>query len=147
MNSKMKGTLILVLISIATFLLSCKKDSDELLTIKNNLIGSWHSFDYKHDGEDWSDFPDENSPYLILGEYGSGFDLDENQYFTHYADSFPTEGIFRGTWKVIDKSTLEFTPTNQNNSSEVFKIKIIEIEEDFLRIHDHQVEYKFKKIN
>lgn len=145
---------IVLLISSLTFVLifsqSCKRDSiseKELLIIKNTLIGSWHSYDYKFSTEDWSDFTEEHSPYVILAEYGSGFDLDENQYFTHYSESLPTGGDFRGNWELVDENTLEFTSSGKDDSPiRVFEVKIIEIEDNFLSISENDVEYKLIKI-
>jgi len=70
----------------------------------------------------------------------------KTNYYTHYSDLFPTGGTFRGTWKVKNTNTLEFIPTNPNNASEVFEVNILKLEEDFLWIHDYNVEYKLKKI-
>ena len=102
MKSTTKSLSIVLVSLIVIFSQSCNKESDQLLLIKNTLTGSWYTYDYKHDSEEWTDFPEENSPYIILNEYGSGFDLDENQYFTHYSESFPTGGGFRGKWKLKD---------------------------------------------
>ncbi len=132
----------LTLSFLVIFAIGCNKEPDKLLVIKEQLIGNWTTIDYRFGTEDWSGPPKPGLPYIILEEYGSGFDLDADHYYTHYNESLPTNGLLRGTWKVIDETTLAFNSSQKPS----FEVKIIELEDNFLWISGANVEYKLKRI-
>jgi hypothetical protein len=141
-------------ISILTLLiliLSCKKeetlDTSDFLINKNG----WYSYEAKRtDLIDGTGFTT-NSPYIIIGEYGSGFRLsNDGVCFISYADgSSPIEEpTLTRSWELVNKNQIEFK--SETAPSQDIVATIVKINNDSLWIEYKQSgdlwEYKLKKI-
>ena len=133
------------LLSMVIFI-SCSKNEESEMDMINQLLGNWHCYDYKFHDENWSEKTNAGPPYVILNEYGSGFYLSNQEYFTHYSMDPNERGIFRGTWTLVDPMTLSFDPIGAPAERENFHIEIISIGADFLQIRGPKAEFKLSKI-
>ena len=128
--------------------MACKKAPpvepiSKMEQVRQQLLNNWTTAAYKFDSEDT--FTTSHKPYIVLGEYGSGFKLtDDGNYYTHYADSLPAEGGLRGTWELLNESEIEFTPMVSNSGSvrPAFTNKILKLEGEDFWMHEGDVEYR-----
>ena len=136
---------ILILLGAATQM-TCKKDTpvepiSKMEQVREQLLNNWTTAAYKFDSEDtlttWI------KPYVILDEYGSGFNLkDDGNYYTHYADSLPTHETLRGSWKLLNESEVEFTPKENGSIRPAFTNEILKLEGEDFWMHEGDVEYR-----
>lgn len=147
----MKTSLCISLLILlgATTQMACKKDTpvepiSKMEQVREQLLNNWTTIAFKFDSEDT--LTTRHKPYIILEEYGSGFNLkDDGNYYTHYADSLPTHETLRGSWKLLNESEIEFTSLVDSISGSVrppFINEILKLEGDDFWMHEGDVEYR-----
>lgn len=135
-----------LLLGVATQM-ACKKDTpvasiSKMEQVQEKLLDNWTTIAYKFESEDT--FTTRSKPYIILGEYGSGFNLKEDgNYFTHYDDSLPTFETIRGAWKLLNETEIEFTPLELGGSVRPpFINEILKLEGEDFWMKEGAVEYR-----
>ncbi|HFA51803.1 MAG TPA: hypothetical protein ENJ95_22530 [Bacteroidetes bacterium] len=148
----MKEITLVSILTLAILITSCKKE--EPINATDYLINEkgWYSYEAKRtDLIDGTGFTTD-SPYIILGEYGSGFRLNSDGFcFITYADGsspIEEESTIKRNWQLISDNKIEFKDDTQ--SSKDITAIITKINYDSLWIEYEQAgdlwEYKLKKI-
>lgn len=146
----MKKYNYVMVLAIILLLIGCEKE--EVLTSNYNLLQNnkgWYCFEYKrHDIKDETEF-ETIQPYIIIGEYGSGFKLKEDGIcHINYSDGNRVieEGVITREWKMSGDHKIIFI----SQSSEDINVAIVEMTNETLWIKYEQSgdnwEYKLRKI-
>lgn len=137
--------------AILFLLLFCTCNDEELIAVSDLLQNDkgWYAYEHRRAEIGESQPFRTNQPYIIIGEYGSGFKIGEDGVcHINYSDGSAPIGEETVTrcWKLNGEEEIIFSSV----SSEDIRTDIVEISSDFLWIRYEQSgdywEYKLKRI-